>query len=168
VKPHQLTIALLTCLSLIIYSCSPDSDETVNSNSTVGFNVASSPANKFTVTSGAGSQTVFGPVINLNSSSTATSEIHVQLAIDNSVVTAYNTANGTNYVTPAANLYSISGLSVTIPPGQSSGRLAIVIPDVSLLSNAITYALGFKIVSVDGDYKIDESLRTVPITIKRL
>lgn len=164
-KKKYLHSACFIAVILILSSCMPDFDEPENSNSKVGFLEASNAANKTLVSNTAGPQTIYGPVINLTSSSTATSEIHVQLAVDNSVVTAYNTANGTNYVTPAANLYSISGLTVNIAPGQSTGQLAIIIPDASLLSYTTTYALGFKIVSVDGGYRIDESLRTVPILI---
>ena len=164
----SITAALIISLTISFGSCMPDTDEPENSNSNIGFNDANNVANKLTVNSGAGSQLIYGPIINLNSTSTATSEIHVQLAVDNSIVTAYNAANGTNYIIPATNLYNISGLTVTILPGQSSGRLAISIPDPNLFSTSSNYGLGFRIISVDGGYLVDDALRTVPIFIKRI
>src|SRR5689334_20386203 len=46
--------------------------------------------------------------------------IHVKLAIDNSLVTAYNTANGTNFLALPANAYTLpNGLEFDLPAGNS-------------------------------------------------
>lgn len=82
----------------------------------------------------------------------ATTDVHVVVALDPTLVTAYNLANGTAYTTPASSTYTIPSLTVTIPAGQSRGYVQI-----SLIPNnfiGLSSAFGLRIVSVDGGYLV--------------
>jgi len=129
----------------------------------VGFPAATDSSNKLWVKSAAGAQTIDGPVLKLNA--TSKSPVNVILEQDNSIVTAYNTANGTSYAVPTASQYNIPSLTVTIPAGERTGKLMINIPNPSLLSFTQTYAFGFKIASVDGENTINVTGKTVMATM---
>src|SRR5215203_6195508 len=88
------------------------------------------------------------PVI-LASGEAATEDINVTLVKDDALVTAYNTANGTNFQVPPSNLYTVvnPGNVVTIPKGSNTGYLQIKIKPSAFLGTE--YALGYKIGSVD-------------------
>lgn len=76
-------------------------------------------------------------------------DIQVTLAIDNSLITAYNTANGTNFLALPTNAYSLpNGLTFTLPGGNSGEyNLPLTLNKNNLnLQNA--YAIGLKIASV--------------------
>ena len=65
-------------------------------------------------------------LVNLASPKTSGFSLNVTLAVDQAALTAYNTANSTNYeLLPAAD-YSIANLKVTIPAGQREVNLNIV------------------------------------------
>ena len=66
-------------------------------------------------------------VVNYAAAKPRTSPLTVTLKVDQAALTAYNTANGTSYTLLPAADYSIASLSVTIPAGQNTATLPIVI-----------------------------------------
>ncbi len=75
--------------------------------------------------------------------------IHVKLAVDNSLVTAYNTANGTNYLALPANSYTLpNGLELDLPAGNSGEYFLPFRLDKNALNLQNAYAIGIKIESV--------------------
>jgi len=130
----------------------------------VGFPEGARSNNSFAVNAIATPQTINAPMVNLLADKPASQDVHVVLQLDPSIVTAYNTANGTSLVIPTSSQYSINTLTVTIPAGQRFAFVPIVIPNAAALSLTATYALGFKILSVDADYIIASNLQRVLIS----
>src|SRR5436853_413919 len=83
----------------------------------------------------------FVPVV-LASPNVASEDINVRLVLNPTLVADYNTANGTNYLTPPTNKYTIlnQGLIVTIPKGSRVGYLRIKFKpsEISLLNSNST------------------------------
>jgi hypothetical protein len=97
----------------------------------------------------------------------ADQDITVTLALDPTIITAYNNAHGTSYEAPAANQYSIPSLTVTIPAGQKTGSLRLSAKPNNLFGG--DYALGVRLVSVsDPNVKISGNWNTqvVGLTIR--
>jgi len=172
-KKILLASAFLTATAFMFSSCLKDkgfenNQYGINDPDTqppgVGFPESSKSNNGFAVNSVATPQTIFAPFININSGKPASSDVHVTLTLDPTIVTAYNTANGTALTVPTAGQYTIASLSFTIPAGQTHVIVPIVIPNASLLSLTTTYALGFKIASVDGGYLIASNQQKVLIS----
>lgn len=91
--------------------------------------------------------------------------IHVVLQVDNSLVTAYNTANGTSYLPLPANAYTLpAGLELDLPAGNlGKATFALTLNKNNLnLQNA--YAIGFKIASV-SEGAIDQLQKDIILTI---
>jgi Domain of unknown function (DUF1735) len=89
--------------------------------------------------------------IRVSSAKPTTSDVVVTLALKPALVTAYNTAHGTNFLEPggALNGYTLpDGLKVTIPAGKQEGFLRIAINKAPLGFDA--YALGFEILPGAG------------------
>ena len=97
----------------------------------------------------------------------ADKDIQVTLALDPAIVTAYNTEHGTTYAVPAANLYSIPSLTVTIPAGQKTASMRLTAKPNNLFGSE--YALGVKLVSTsDPNVKLSGNFNTqvVGLTIR--
>src|SRR5262249_33692928 len=105
--------------------------------------------------------------VNLATKDPAPQDLHVTLTADQSIVTNYNTANGTAYGDPSA-FYSVEdGGVVTIPKDQHTGFLKIKFKPSSFLG--ADWAIGFKITAVqEPGYTISGNLATgiVAIAIK--
>jgi hypothetical protein len=127
----------------------------------VGFPEAVNEINRFAVKGISTPQTILAPFIDILTDAPPSTDVHVVLEIDNSIVTRYNLANGTSLNIPNASQHMISSLTVTIPAGQRFAKLPIVVPNATILSLTSTFALGFKIKSVDEDYRIASNLREV-------
>lgn len=85
----------------------------------------------------------------------------VKLVADPSLVTNYNTANGTSYVAlPAANYTLLDNIStVTFQPGQATTQIRIRLNKTGLdLSQQ--YALGFSIADPGSGAVVDPTLKT--------
>lgn len=172
-KKLLLASALFTAMIFMFSSCLKDKGFNnglygINDPDTqppgIGFPEASNSNNGFAINSLSTPQTILAPMVNLFSGKPAESDVHVVLQLDNSIVTAYNTANGTAFVVPTAGQYTINTLNVTIPAGQRNVFVPIVIPNASSLSLTTTYALGFKLVSTDGGYTIAGNMSKVLIS----
>jgi hypothetical protein len=84
--------------------------------------------------------------VRLASESPAQGDIQVTLAQDPSLLTAYNTAHGTNYQVPPASAYQLPTLVATIPKGQREGTITLKAAPNNLFSG--TYAFSFRVASV--------------------
>jgi hypothetical protein len=74
-------------------------------------------------------------------------DIQATLVIDNGLVSAYNTAHGTNYLPLPLNAYSIPSLNVTVPKDGQEFEIPITI-NKSVLNLANQYGLGVRLTSV--------------------
>lgn len=88
------------------------------------------------------------PVV-LASPEVASEDINVTLVAKPSLVSDYNTANGTAYAVPPSSMFTIlnPGNVVTIPRGQRVGYLKVKLKTSDFLGQ--DWALGFAIASVD-------------------
>jgi hypothetical protein len=101
--------------------------------------------------------------VRLASEEVASEDINVTLSTSTSatLISDYNTANGTNLVAFPTNLYTVqgSGLVVTIPKGQREGYLKIKV-NPSTFDPSSTYAVGYSIASVDKPgYTISQNFK---------
>lgn len=106
-------------------------------------------AKSFALTGSPAIETIEAITIRYSAPKQKANDIQVVLEVDNSLVTAYNTANGTNFLALPSNAYSLpNGLSFTMPGGNSGEyNLPLTLNKNNLnLQNA--YAIGFKIKSV--------------------
>lgn len=89
------------------------------------------------------------PVV-LASSEPAQEDIKVTVAVDNTIVDAYNNANGTSYSLPPAGSYTIvnPGGVVTIPKGSNVGYLKLKLNPNNFLGDI--FGFGFKITAVSN------------------
>jgi hypothetical protein len=88
--------------------------------------------------------------VSIASTTLPTTATTIQLAVDNSIVTTYNTANtAINYLTFPTDAYVFNNTTVTIPAGQ---RVAIVSVTFykSKFDQTLSYMLPIKIVSASG------------------
>lgn len=85
-----------------------------------------------------------------NAKNVSTSDIKIVLELDNSLVTDYNAANGTNFAPIPTNAYTLSDptLEITLPKGTYGEHTLTMTVTKAALSLTQTYALGFKIKSV--------------------
>jgi uncharacterized protein DUF1735 len=98
--------------------------------------------------------------VNIASPTVPTSATTVTVAIDNSIITAYNaTETAVNYLPLSADQFSFPATSVTIPAGQRSAILSVTFYK-NLIDPTQSYMLPIKIVSasdgatVSGNYGI--------------
>jgi Domain of unknown function (DUF1735). len=89
------------------------------------------------------------PIV-LASSEPAPEDIKVTVVVDNSIVTAYNNANGTSYTIPSASNFTIvnPGGVVTIPKGSNVGYLKLKLNPYNFLGDI--FGFGFKITAVSN------------------
>ena len=108
-------------------------------------------------------QSVNGIVqVNLYAGPAAAADIHVTLSINNALITAYNTANGTTVqVMPTAG-YTLP-LSLTIPAGGVNVLVPISVGNTTGLNSNLSYAVALTITAVDGNLKIAENLKNLLI-----
>jgi hypothetical protein len=95
-----------------------------------------------------------------NDESDLNQPLTVSLVKNSSLITAYNTANGTNYVElPASSYQLIPGISdITFLPGETVKEIKIKV-DKSSLSLSTQYALGFSIATVGPNGAISSAFK---------
>lgn len=87
-------------------------------------------------------------------------DITVGLQIDNSLLTNYNTANGTSII--AANAASVTVPStVVIKAGERFTTVRIAINNTTLLNPNLEYGFGLKIISASNGVKLTSNLNQV-------
>jgi Domain of unknown function (DUF1735) len=102
--------------------------------------------------------------VELGGTSDATSDIHVTLTVDDSLLDAYNNANGTNLVDAGPVATILNNGVVTIPSGSRIGYLQVKFNASDLL--AANYAVPVKITSVaESGYTISGNLYTGIVAI---
>ena len=87
--------------------------------------------------------------VNLAADQPAPEDIKITLAVDPSVITAYNSRTGETFDPLPASEYTFSSLEVTIPKGERVAVLTGTILDPSFLETG-KYALGVKIASTSN------------------
>jgi hypothetical protein len=91
--------------------------------------------------------------------------IHVVLAVDNSLVTNYNTANGTSFVALPTNAYTLpTGLEFDMPAGNIGQHNFQLTLNKNNLNLQNAYAIGFKMVSV-SEGVVDQNQKDIIVTI---
>jgi hypothetical protein len=88
-------------------------------------------------------------VVNVASPKPLSSALTVTLAVDQAALTAYNTANSTNFVLPPAGSYSVPNLKVTVPANQRQASLNVQV-NTSLLDPAGAYVIPISITDASG------------------
>jgi hypothetical protein len=87
--------------------------------------------------------------IRLAADQPAPEDIQVELELVPDLINTYNTATGSHYVQPAANLFKFpSGLTVTIPKGSREGGLSFSTKPSALVGPE--YAFGVRVKSVSN------------------
>jgi hypothetical protein len=106
-------------------------------------------------------------VVNSESGTLPSTDVHVKLALEQSLITQYNADNGTAIELFPSNLYSISSptLDLIIPAGKFKGNLDIIVPSTVPLDLNKTYGLAFRIISVDNGYTIANNIKTLLLEI---
>jgi hypothetical protein len=98
--------------------------------------------------------------VNLASPIPAQEDIKVTLVQNNTLVADFNSANGTGYLVPPANMFTlVNGLTVTIPKGSLTGYLQVKLKPSDFVGS--DWALGYAIASIDKPgYLISGNLST--------
>jgi Domain of unknown function (DUF1735) len=105
--------------------------------------------------------------VTLSSAAPAAADIHVTLALDDALIDAYNTAQGTEYEPAPADKYTLLNAEVTIPAGSNTGFLKVKFKPSDFIG--IDYAFGLKIASIkESGYTISGNLSSgvAAVTIK--
>lgn len=114
----------------------------------IGFPEAQNKINNRSIDAKSTPQALSDPTIVLFGSEPATQDIHITLVANPSLITAYNTANGTSLVALTSSQYSIPSLQLTIPKGERMAKMTINFPNASTIDPTKFYALGFSVASV--------------------
>lgn len=126
----------------------------------IGFPQGSTELNSRAIDFVSTPQVINDPVVSLFATNPAPQDLHVNLVANPALVTAYNTAHGTNLIAMPATAYNIPSLKVTIPAGQRFGSIKINIPNALLLNPLASYGFGFTISSIDeAGYLIPANLK---------
>jgi len=97
--------------------------------------------------------------INLAAADPAPQDIHVTVTLDSTLISAYNTENGTDYAVPSSDIYTIINPEVIIPKGSHTGYVQIKFKPSDFIG--ADWALGFKITAVqEPGYTISGNLST--------
>ena len=118
-------------------------------------------------------QTVETPlVISLLSAANTTSDVHVQVATDQSIVTQYNTDNAAtaNFVPLEVvdpSLFNLAGNDITIAAGEKLGTVVLNVPNATSFDPNTKYGIGVKITGADAGWTVatneDEILLKISI-----
>ncbi len=174
-KKLLTSFALLASCALLLPSCLKDkgfedNEYGINLNDgsapAVAFLKGGAPKSTFGVNVDPGTQ-IIPLTIQYTGETAPSTDLTVSVALDNSIVTAFNTANNTNLVVlPAANL-SVPATMV-IPAGKRFADLEVRILNTVPLSPNIEYAFAVKITSASAGVKLTSNLNQVlaSVTIK--
>jgi hypothetical protein len=92
-------------------------------------------------------------------------KIHVVMAVDNTLVTTYNSNNGTNFLPLPTNAYTLpNGLEFDFEPGNEGRYTFPLTLNKNNLNLQNAYAIGFKVVSV-SEGVIDALQKDIIVTI---
>ena len=103
-------------------------------------------------------------MINVEAGNAPSSDVHLTLVADPTIVTNYNTANNGNTQVLPATAYSFP-TSVTIPAGKRFVSISVNIANTATLDATKEYGIGLRIASVDGGYVIARNLKNLFLAI---
>jgi len=93
-------------------------------------------------------------------------DVTVTIAIDPTIVSDYNTQNGTNIINMVEGVdFSIPGTTFTIPAGSRQVNVPISVPSTASFSSNDTYGIGVKIVSADAGYVLSSNQNRLLLAI---
>jgi predicted heme/steroid binding protein len=95
---------------------------------------------------GAGETKKFNVNVSYSGAEAAPQDITVTLAVDPELLTQFNTENGTNYVVPPTEIYTVP-TTVVIKQGQHQATVEVAVTNNSSYDFNVNYALPLKIVS---------------------
>ena len=155
---HNIKIAFgVLCIAALMVSCLPETQTMGDAGQTLvklypgGFKLVA-----FDAKSTSQSAELFSIRRDVNSEANLKSTTTVELTQDPTVLTAYNTAHGTNFVSLPANLGTTnpavtSGkMTVTFAAGEFVKSIVITCPNTNGFDFSKSYAYGFKVTSVTG------------------
>ena len=175
----KISVALLTILAVSFSSCLKDNgfdnqeygikDPGTASAPGVGFNLAGRTSSVRNVgidfsdnlVAIDGSELTIGYLLE----TTPTKDVHFSIALDTSIINDYNTANGTSYEIIADSTFNIDATDLVIPAGQKSTSISVSFPKTSNFDPNVTYAMAFKIVSIEGGYQIASNMNKMMLII---
>ncbi len=130
----------------------------------VGFPFAAKAMNGYGLDVSGSPQTVAElTFLNLNAGNPAPADITINLAIKSTeLISAYNTANGTNIQVLTPTLYTMP-TTVTIPAGARNVTVPLVITSTLSLNPNIAYGIAIQITSASGNYIVAENLKNLLI-----
>jgi len=99
------------------------------------------------------------------STTVATEDVHVHVASDPTLISDYNTANGTQIVPLDPSVFSVQTLDPVIPVGSQNTSLNVTVNSTASLDPTVVYGVAFRINSVDGNYTIAENMKTIIVQI---
>ncbi len=121
---------------------------------TAGINVADTP------------QTIKGILtISLLAGKPAQEDIHIKLALDPTILSEYNAANGTIIEEFNPALYDLGSTDVILPKGQQLLDISIRVPSTLALDPLKTYGIGLRIVAVDPGYTISGNQNRILVEV---
>src|ERR1700743_3792477 len=147
---YLITTLVLSAVLLSLSSCLKDDSHGINLGNSV-------PVTQFNL----GGLSFFGPdaftdptdtivrqfAVSVASKTTPTTETKITLALDNTIITAYNTTSAlVQYLPFPADAFSFTQTSVTIPAGQTTAIVSVTIYK-SKLDPTLSYMLPIKIAS---------------------
>lgn len=170
-------ISLFPLLALVVFSmtsCLKDKgfedqkygiNDPDNSRPGVGFKNGLAVKNPIGVNASADSQT-FDFLVSYTGGTPPTSDVTVQVTIDNSVVAAYNAnpLNADSIVAVPAGTVSLPA-TVTIPAGQRFANVTLTIPNATVFDPTLAYGVGLKITGVDQNAQVASNLQNLLVTI---
>ena len=174
----RFTLLMLAAFSLTMVGCLKDKafdngeiQSGAGSNSTievVSIGLTVSSTSNFLVASFNNSNTdttVQLIPVTLGGTSAATQDIHVTLTANDSLISNYDTANGTDYIVPPSSIITVAnGGVVTIPKGQRTGYLQVTFKPSDFLG--VDYAVGFTITKIqEAGYTISGNLNNGIVAI---
>jgi hypothetical protein len=128
----------------------------------VGFPLAAKAKNTVGLEVSASPQVISDvPVLKLFAGEPAQNDIKVTLTLSPALVTAYNTANGTNILPLDPSLYTIATLNAVIPKGSRVATVPITIKNTTTLDPNKSYGIGVVISSADAGYTIASNYKNL-------
>lgn len=178
-KRILFTMSLFAVLAVMFSSCLKDKGFNnglygINDPDTqppgVGFPLSAKANNKNTagVNVSATVQAINGIVyVNLLTGAPASQDVHVTIAVNDALRTAYNAANNPDLELLPTALYNMA-TTITIPAGARNAQIPINITNTTTLDPNKAYGLGITITGVDGGYTVAANLKNllVEITVK--
>jgi hypothetical protein len=146
----MLTMSVIIVSSiLIIVSCKKQitgADAKLNGIYIVPLSGSSAVENQVLVYSTTPNTYALGTAI----SSPLTADANVTIAVDNSLVSTYNSAQNTKYAIMPTGSYSLAATSLTIPKNSIASNQTNLIIQSSMLSPDVSYLLPVKVASVSA------------------